>query len=105
RTQLLALRVHRPPTEKRSDRVRRVFLPLRDLAYLRLSPDGTANALWLSRVRRSRWTARSVASNPISERRTGVQAGKLERVGSLMPGKPIRAAAKRRRRAAVGSSR
>jgi len=27
---------------------------------------------------------------------TGVQAGKLERVGSLIPGKPIRVAARRR---------
>jgi len=54
---------------------------------------------------RIRWAARRVTSNPISERRTGVQVGNLERVGSLNPGKPIRATAKRRGPAAVGSSR
>ena len=44
-------------------------------------------------------------SDPISERRTGVQVRNFERVGNLIPGKPIRATAKRRGPAAVGSSR
>ena len=51
------------------------------------------------------WVARQQASNPTFERRTGVQARKLERVGSLIPGKPIRAAVKRQGPAARGSSR
>jgi len=43
--------------------------------------------------------------DPTFERRTGVQVRKLERVGSLNPGKPIRATARRRGPAARGSSR
>ena len=40
---------------------------------------------------RSRRAVRTQDSNPISERRLGVQARKLERVGSLNPGQPTRA--------------
>jgi hypothetical protein len=44
------------------------------------------------------------ASNLFFERRMGVQARNLERVGNLDTGKPTLASAKRRGPAAVGSS-
>jgi len=44
------------------------------------------------------------ASNPFFERRKGVQARNLARVGSLVPGKPSCAPTRRRGPVAVGSS-
>ena len=51
----------------------------------------------------ARWVARRKASNPSYERRAGVQAGNLVRVGNLVPGKPILAPAIRRGPVATGS--
>src|SRR5438128_2114502 len=52
-----------------------------------------------------RWIARREASNPSCERRAGVQARNLVRVGGLVPGKPSLAPATRRGPAATGSLR
>src|SRR5207249_6668722 len=53
----------------------------------------------------ARWVARREASNPSCERRAGVQARNLVRVGGLVPGKPSLAPAIRRGPAATGSLR
>lgn len=53
----------------------------------------------------ARWVARREASNPSYERRAGVQARNLVRVGDLVPGKPILAPAIRRGPTATGSLR
>jgi len=53
----------------------------------------------------ARWVARREASNPSCERRAGVQARNLVRVGGLVPGKPSLAPATRRGPAATGSLR
>jgi hypothetical protein len=73
--------------------------------YLQGDRAGTPGALWFcvsggSVVRRKRGL-----EPDFSKGGTGVQAGKLERVGSLIPGKPIRATERRRGRAARVSSR
>jgi hypothetical protein len=53
----------------------------------------------------ARWVARRDASNPSCERRAGVQARNLVRVGGLVPGKPSLAPAIRRGPAVTGSLR
>ena len=53
----------------------------------------------------ARWVARREASDPSCERRAGVQARNLVRVGSLVPGKPSLTLAIRRGPAVTGSLR
>ena len=53
----------------------------------------------------ARWVARREASNPSCERRAGVQARNLVRVGGLVPGKPSLTPAIRRGPAVTGSLR
>src|SRR3989441_4065677 len=53
----------------------------------------------------ARWVARREVSNPSCERRAGVQARNLVRVGGLVPGKPNLTPAIRRGPAATGSLR
>ena len=72
--------------------------------WLHSTEAGTTRAL-STRVSGGSVGRPNATSNPTFERRTGVQVRKLERVGSLNPGKPIRATARRRGPAARGSSR
>jgi len=66
---------------------------------------GTRSALWFPVSGGSVDRRRRGLEPDFSRGGTGVQAGKLERVGSLIPGKPTRAAERRRGPAARGSSR
>jgi hypothetical protein len=96
---------HRPSTGR----------PFSGRTVLKHRTSGISNSYVLNGVARrvllgaacpaARWVARREASNPSCERRAGVQARNLVRVGGLVPGKPSLTPAIRQGPAAAGSLR